>query len=494
MLLLSRRIVRCVVLFLLIFSGATNAQLADDVDAMASFRSGTNHFRAGRFQAAVEAYLQARKAGLDTAKLRFNLASAYYRLGRYSDARREYRSLLGEPEIMALARYNVGLTYLKQNKNRPAIRAFKNVIEVADDRKLKLRAEKALALAKKAATTQLSNAFRPSKSGPRVSGLVEVGGGFEDNVTLAAEAEQIGLTGESDVFGRALAAGQWQIRGTRAEGERLSVAGYVKRYENFDAFDQSAFRLGFTVDRPLGRWTVSPGLDGSLVYLDDERFLTTISLVFKARGPLTGPFGAELGYQASYNDAGSRFESIAGQRHILSGSLLALSRLGKSELGYEFQFNDRRDFESDSGEFFSRSPVYHLLFVGNKSRHFGKRLTVEPRLEYRIGHYKDRERRRGNGLGGVLGNPVPSLPLLGGLLDLDELLNLENLPGSLLLGREQRERRRRDNRLVARLRSQYAFARRFYLQGEYQYTRNTSNFDEFEYERNAVGVGLGAKF
>src|SRR5205823_3793992 len=81
------------------------------------FDQGISAFRAGDYRAALQSFLDARRAGLDTPALRYNLGATYYRLARYTEAEQEFEALARDPQWAPLAHYNLGLT--AQHMGRP---------------------------------------------------------------------------------------------------------------------------------------------------------------------------------------------------------------------------------------------------------------------------------------------------------------------------------------------------------------------------------------
>src|SRR5260370_23854946 len=85
---------------------------------------GIKAFRAGNYQAALQSFLDARQAGLDTPGLRYDLGATYYRLGRYAEAEREFQALAPDPKWAPLASYNLGLTAPRAGRPQQAIAYF----------------------------------------------------------------------------------------------------------------------------------------------------------------------------------------------------------------------------------------------------------------------------------------------------------------------------------------------------------------------------------
>ena len=90
------------VLFLL-FSSDIRASAESDYDL------GVEAYKAGDNGMAVMYFESARKQGMDTVALQYNLASSYYRVGRYNDAKEMFNLLNKTEEMRDIAEYHLGL-------------------------------------------------------------------------------------------------------------------------------------------------------------------------------------------------------------------------------------------------------------------------------------------------------------------------------------------------------------------------------------------------
>lgn len=476
------------------------------------FNQAVQHFNTNRYAAAAEAFALAERAGLNTPRLHINYGVTLFRLGRNGDAIDRFERVpAGSPDYPR-AQYNIGLAYRAQKKYGDAARAFAEAGRTAQDKRIRKLAMAGLEDAKQKQLRALATSpFVVARRVDPVRGAFVVSGGFDDNATLSAEASQIGVSNSEDFFLEGVGNAQFQLQGNRANGARLALTGVVKRYEEVDEFNQAAGQVQFKLDRQFGLWTGTAGVEGETIFLDDERFTSAGSLILEARGPITRRIGAALGYTGSYIDAGSEFSSLDGHRHTLDASLLALSPIGLTELGYIFEVNDRDDLDGGESLFVSRSPTYHTFFLKHRSKLTDK-FILEPKVSYRSARYADDDRRPvledGNlldGLLGEVGNVGDTLGGLGGLLgDLGGLgLGLDNLGlggldvgdlglGGPLIGVENR--RREDDRFQAALRAEYKLPKSLFLLARYEYTDNNSNFDQFDYDRNVISMGLGGRF
>jgi len=113
-------------------------------DGAQAAEQGVTAFRAGDYQAALQSFLDALAAGLDTPGLRYNLGATYYRLQRYAEAEREFQALAPDPKWAPLARYNLGLTAQRADRPQQAIESFKEAYRTTTDPNLRTLAAAAI--------------------------------------------------------------------------------------------------------------------------------------------------------------------------------------------------------------------------------------------------------------------------------------------------------------------------------------------------------------
>src|SRR5712691_3800809 len=140
-----------------------------------AFEQGIQAFRAGNYQGALQSFLDARQAGLDTPGLRYDLGATYYRLGRYAEADLEFQALARDPGWAPLAHYNLGLTAQRMGRERQATEHFEQARRATTDPNLRALAATAL--------ERLGRA-----PAPRTSAVISLAGGYDSNVTLSQDA------------------------------------------------------------------------------------------------------------------------------------------------------------------------------------------------------------------------------------------------------------------------------------------------------------------
>ena len=147
-------------------------------DGSLAAERGIAAFRAGDYAAALQSFLDARAAGLDTPGLRYNLGATYYRLQRYPEAEREFQALVPDPKWAAVARYNLGLTAQRAGRAQQAMEYFEQARTTTDPN---LRALAATAFER----------LRGAPPSPQTSAVISLAGGYDSNVTLSPDASTV---------------------------------------------------------------------------------------------------------------------------------------------------------------------------------------------------------------------------------------------------------------------------------------------------------------
>ncbi|HUP90510.1 MAG TPA: VWA domain-containing protein [Longimicrobiales bacterium] len=93
--------------------------------AIGEVQRGNRYYRSGHYAEAVQAYEKAIAKGDNSAETRYNLGTAYLRLGKYEDAEKHLRLAMREmkPEVKPRAFYNLGNRYLESARKGGADQA-----------------------------------------------------------------------------------------------------------------------------------------------------------------------------------------------------------------------------------------------------------------------------------------------------------------------------------------------------------------------------------
>ncbi len=430
------RISRLVVPVSLVLCVATAQPAHAATPGAQAFEQGIQAFRTGNYQGALQSFLDARQAGLDTPGLRYDLGATYYRLGRYAEAELEFQALAPDPEWAALAYYNLGLTVQRAGRLQEATEHFEQAHRTTTDPNLRALAATAL--------ERLGGA-QPS---PGTGAVVSLAGGYDSNATLSPDAATVGASHQSDVFVEALAAASRRLAGNTARGWVAHGGLVLRKYRDLGQFDQTGLRVGLSQDTDSGRLRTSVGGYFDAVYLGGDRFEQTAAVDMEARSRLDA--GGELRgrYRFAYIAGGAGFKYLDGweQRFTTdAGFALAPALL---RIGYQLELNNRRDLQQD-GEFFSASPTRHSLFATVALRNIDP-WQVDARGDYRVSRYDD-----------------PNL-VNGGTLEVT----------------------RKDRRYGFALRANRRLTVPWRVFIDYSYYRNESNLDTYDYGRHQLMAGI----
>lgn len=247
------------------------------------FNRAIASFNAGDFAAALQRFLQARRSGLDTPGLRFNLGATYYRLRRYAEARVEFEALARDPRWAPLAHYNLGLTAMRLGDSEGARAHFDQAHRTTADTNLRTLAGVAL--------ERLGRATLPPRSGT----VVSLAGGYDSNPALYTDNATAGTRTGGDVFVEALGASTRNLSGNAARGWNAHGAFVLRKYLDQGEFDLQGLRAGISRDTDSGVTQFSAGGNYSLVYFDGQLLEQAAALDVQARTRLQGGRDLQIG-------------------------------------------------------------------------------------------------------------------------------------------------------------------------------------------------------
>jgi len=409
-------------------------------DGSLAVERGVAAFRAGDYQAALQSFLDAQRAGLDTPSLRYNLGATYYRLGRYAEAEREFQTLAPDPNWAPLAHYNLGLTAQRAGRPQQAMEYFEQAQRTTTDPSLRTLAATAF------------ERLRGAPPSPQASAVISLGGGYDSNATLSPDAATGGVSHQGDRFVEALAAATRLLAGNTERGWVAHGSLVLRKYADLHQFDVAGSRAGLSHERDWGSVQTSAGAYFDTAYIGGDRLAQGTSLDAQASSRLDA--GSELRgrYQFRHVAGGNGFEYLDGRQQRFSADA-GFTLAGAPLLaGYQLELNHRRDLQQGS-EFLSASPTRHSLFASVALRNLAGWRT-DARGEYRVSRYGD-----------------PNLIDAGPPLGIVEV-------------------RRRDRRYGFALRADRRLAAPWRLFADYSYYRNESNLDTYDYSRQQLMAGI----
>jgi tetratricopeptide (TPR) repeat protein len=337
------------------------------------FNRAIASFNAGDFAAALQGFLHARRSGLDTSGLRFNLGATFYRLRRYAEAQGEFEALARDPQWAPLAHYNLGLTAMRLGDAAQAQAHFDRAQRTTADPNLRALAGIAL--------ERLGRATLP----PRTGTLISLAGGHDSNPALYTDNTVAGSRTGGDYFVEALGASTRNLSGDAALGWNAHGALVLRKYLDQGEFDLQGLRAGISRDTDSGVTQYSVGGNYSLIYFDGDLLEQAAALDAQARTRLQAGRDLRGRYQLARIDGGSAYGHLDGWQQRISADTGFAWQRALWRAGYQLDIEDRRDP--------SYSPRRHLLFaIAELPDVAGWR--AEARVEYRASRYRDVDARR----------------------------------------------------------------------------------------------------
>lgn len=419
--------------------------------AQEQMAGGVEAFRDGDYQRALELFERARDAGNDSAKLQYNIGVTQMKLGRYGDASARFQRLLLDPDWGDLARYNLALAAERRNRNIMAAKYYRRVSETADSEKLRrLAASRLNALA----------AAHRDPVGRRWIATASLSAGYDDNAYALQNELLENSSAGADNFTELFAWGQYQLRGTAADGWRLHGYGFGRRYGEFDSLDLTSASAALSRDRQWRGWHTEMGAAGEIVYLGGEQVSRQLQFV----GRLEREFGeadVSLSYIPGYYLGGHDYTHLDGWRQRFEVQWQRPLFMVDARIYYRYDSNDRADLardvlESESVDYYSYSPVRHS-FGGVLEWSPSANWTLSTGVEFRHSAYGDSNR-------------------------------VTDSEGNVLTYRRDSERTK------SWLSSKYKITPRFSLNGKLIVIDNEENRDAYTYDKTEASLGVSYIF
>lgn len=413
---------------------------------MEEFRQGVKAAGSKDYRSALKNFQQAKKAGLDSAALQYNLGVTYYKLGQYEKAREEFSALARVEKYKQLANYNLGLIANKQNRKSEAITAFQSAYQTGESDKIRGLA--------RAALKRLG--AKPSKlTRKKWAGLATTSYTSDSNVSLVND-DLAGVTTRSDTSIVLTGLGAYWLEGASNDGLRLYVRGYMQNYRTETDYNYSQLGAGIGKYNRLGNWKMRYGGFWDETYLGGASYQRILSAEIRGRNYLSAKNQLRLRYKFSSIEATDTvYDYLGGTRHQVRLGMQRRSKGNRLRAYYEFEVNDREDLENPASTtytFRSYSPTRHILRVTgwlDITREWELRLDAR----HRSSEYNDEHVRPSNAT---------------------EL--------------------RKDTQTRFSARVSKEMARDLNLEMAYTVTKNDSSLDEESYDRSQASLGLAWRF
>ena len=287
-----------------------------------AFQNGVEHFRAGRYRAALTAFNEAREEGRDDPRLIYNLGVTHFKLAQYREAKRYFQRLLDYPGMASLASYNLGLVALREQRPQDAELWFEQTLQTAEGQLRDLAAQ-GLARARQMPLRAALQQF------------IEINAGYDTEVIGLQDQANFEIFGDEALFTEAiyglsydLGPGPWSFQG----------GFYALFFDEVADAQLTAANLYLLHERAYRNWALESRLGLTGVRFGGEAYQANPSLRFSAaRSDWT------LSYELTENiGLKERFENLDGQRHVADISYRHDRGNGFIEIGYSYELNDRR--------------------------------------------------------------------------------------------------------------------------------------------------------
>ncbi|WP_455217143.1 hypothetical protein [Kaarinaea lacus] len=321
---------------------------------MDDFNKGVASANAGDFNSALKQFLKAKKAGLDSPALQFNLGVSYYKLAQYEKARKEFDRLKNLENYKQLANFNLGLIANKQDKKAEAIAAFQLSLNSGDSEKIKLLSREAL--------KRLGVKPEETKK-PSLAGLLTLSYATDSNVALVNDdLAGVSETSDNSVILSALAT-NW-LTGDSGGGWRLFLQGYKQNYNTETVYNYSQLGAGLARYSRIGEWRMRYGGYWDETSLGGTSYQRILTAEVRGRKSLSKSDRLELRYRFnSIISMDTTYDYLEGNRQQMRAAYQTNQKEYRVRAYYEYEMNDRADDDTGNAtySFISYSPNRHSL-------------------------------------------------------------------------------------------------------------------------------------
>ncbi|MBJ6138977.1 hypothetical protein [Marinobacter litoralis] len=409
-------------------------------DGKRDFRSGVQAFQQGDLAQARALLESARRKGIQSLSLSYNLGVVYYKLAEYGRSRQAFSLLIGTKQS-PLAHYNLGLIALAEDDSATARHHFNLVASNSAQPKLS-----------KLAYAQLEKLGNTQPRPKSWQAFLSLSAGYEDNLGLFPDTAATTL---EDGFIESIGAASGYAYQAGKNAIKWKTQFYTRNYFEENDFNTHLLRLGTAWNRQVGRNKISLGLEGDQLWLADQSREQRARLVAGWITPtcsttsLSARCQIKLEAEQIFADK-ARFEAYQGQHYRLDTRYRAKHGDWSGEVQYRFDFNDRKDREIGD-QFFSVSPMMHTLGF-RLSYVITRAFTVGTDASFRQSDYTQAHRFN-NG----------------------------------------KTKKRSDQRVAYHLNARYQFDQTFAVTTKLGRLSNESNIDRYQYDRETVTLGVNIR-
>ena len=312
--------------------------------AASDYEQGVAAYKAGDNASAVTYFESALKQGMDTISLKYNLASSYYKAGRYKDAKKYFTLLNQTVEMRDIAEYHLGVIAIKEKDRALAQRYFTSVVNSGKDEMLvKLSNKHLLTLDEKE---------------DRWKSNVTLNLGHDDNISSVSEDSVLDT---ADTFYELSASSNLLIDRKRKHGWLADVAVYGIDYSDIDTNDQNVISLGIKRSMQFDDWNTSARLSVSDSTYGGDDLQTISKLDFRGRKQFSKNEWVNMRYRVEDIKSNQTiYDYLEGWRQRASIEYQNLTQNNIKQFQYELELNSRGELLTDSGAY-EYSPTRHTV-------------------------------------------------------------------------------------------------------------------------------------
>ena len=407
----------------LVFSTAALAETGEYY-----LKEGIVAFKEGRYQDAVAYFVRARKNGVSTSNVSYNIGASYYKMNQYRQAKTAFMDAAKNEKYQKFSWYNLGLVERKLGNKEEALKWFRKTLTAKGSSKIDALANQMIQqLAPSEATTQSSPkdsrdsreistpGSKPSSSlnatgdkfatldtglgyadyvatlaldrkeqkrhtkrvkrARKVRGGVDLAYGYDDNVISASNNSSTGLASNyAEVLGYV----------DIPLGQNFTLTGdiYSQSFQDVNSQNFKLYKFGIHYTTRIGDLRVTPSLIygqskfGSVDYQDIIDYRVK---VVKRLGK-----GKKFLFRFRYSDieaADPSFIQYEGDRQQYRFEYKTRVALGKLRFRYQIESNDRNNTTTRD-----YSPTRHDFRIRLRRKVFAG-LDLNTEVQYRISNY-----------------------------------------------------------------------------------------------------------
>lgn len=337
--------------------------------AESDYKMGVEAYKVGDTAAAINYFETARKQGMDSLALQYNLASSYYRAGQYAEAKMYFKQLQQSEEMRDLSGYHLGLIAISERDGTLARQHFNAVVSSGKDKKLVALSEKHL------------NTLRKKQA--RWKSHVSLNLGHDDNISSVSGDS---VLDRADTFYQLFASADLLIAGGRRDGWMADASLYGIEFSETDSNDEYHFSLGLKKAMQFKDWDSSAKLSLSKSTYGGDDFQSITKLDINARKPISKSERLYLRYRAEdIKSDNALYDYLEGTRQRGKFEYRNYSQNNIKQLYYELELNDRGELVTltDSYDY---SPTRHTI-RGKYTHIINKKWWLIGDLSYRLSDF-----------------------------------------------------------------------------------------------------------